>query len=113
MLQTLEATLLPSGVVTFSEPLPVDHPIPVLITLLERVPEPSSTSLPIAEPASPTQEQPATPLKPIADEEPARTELWKRLMALREQAIAEGMQLMTWDEINAEVRRRRGGASDE
>ncbi len=52
-------------------------------------------------------------IEPIAEEEPTRTELWRQLMALREQAITEGMPLMDWDEINAEVRRRRGGVSDE
>ena len=51
-------------------------------------------------------------IEPIAEEEPTRTELWRQLMALREQAITEGMPLMDWDEINAEVRRRRGGVSD-
>ncbi|MDD5035903.1 MAG: hypothetical protein PHE55_14230 [Methylococcaceae bacterium] len=61
----------------------------------------------------PLIEQAAAPIQPIADEQPARTERWQHLMALREQAIAEGMQLMDWDEINAEVRSRRGGASDE
>jgi hypothetical protein len=52
-------------------------------------------------------------IEPIAEEEPTRTELWRQLMALREQAITEGMPLMDWDEINAEVCRRQGGAADE
>lgn len=43
----------------------------------------------------------------------ARTDLGRRLLALRERAIAEGMQLMTWDDIDKEVRIRRGGASDD
>lgn len=61
----------------------------------------------------PQADEPAVPIDPIAGEEPARTELWRQLLVLREQAIAEGMPLMDWDEINAEARRRRGGVSDE
>ena len=99
MLRTFEATLLPSGLVTFSEPLPVDHPTPVLITLLEGVSEPAGASLPKAEPA--------------VEEPPPRTALWKRLMALREAAGNEGMPLLTQDQILEEMRRRRGELSDE
>ena len=50
---------------------------------------------------------------PIAGEDPARTARWQHLLSLREEAIADGMHLMDWDEINAEVRRRQGGAADE
>lgn len=52
-------------------------------------------------------------ITPSIAEEPARAALWQRLLALREQGIAEGMHLMNWDEVNAEVRERRGGVSDE
>lgn len=34
--------------------------------------------------------------------------LGKRLMALRQKAITEGIELLTTDEILAEVKRRRG-----
>ena len=33
-------------------------------------------------------------------------------MGLRAQAIAKGMRLLTWDEINEEVKLRRGERSD-
>lgn len=38
MLNTIKATLLPSGMLTFDEALPLDHPVPVLVTLLEEQP---------------------------------------------------------------------------
>ena len=37
-----------------------------------------------------------------------KTALGKKLVALREAAIAKGMRLMTSDEISAEIARRRG-----
>ena len=37
-----------------------------------------------------------------------RTELGRKLLALRNQAIQAGMKLLTEDEILEEVRRRRG-----
>ncbi len=61
----------------------------------------------------PLAEEPTAPIQPIAGETPAHTEQWRGLMALREQAIAEGMPLLDWEGINAEVRDRRGGVSDE
>ena len=48
-----------------------------------------------------------------AEKEPAQTALWGHLLALPERAITEGMSLWDWDAINAEVKRRRGGVSDE
>ncbi len=50
---------------------------------------------------------------PIAGEDPARAAQWQYLLSLRDDAIADGMHLMDWDEINAEVCRRQGGAADE
>ena len=47
-------------------------------------------------------------LTPVYDDVPPRTELWQRLMELRAQAEAEGMPLLSQEEILAEVRRRRG-----
>ncbi|MFO1432651.1 MAG: hypothetical protein U1F76_21405 [Candidatus Competibacteraceae bacterium] len=37
-----------------------------------------------------------------------RTELGRRLLALRERAIANGMRLLSQEEVLAEVRQRRG-----
>lgn len=42
-----------------------------------------------------------------------RAELGRRLRALREAAIAEGMPLLTWDQVLEEVKRRRGETVDD
>ncbi len=42
-----------------------------------------------------------------------RTEIGRKLLAARRAYIEGGGMLMNWDEINEEVRRRRGGVSDE
>lgn len=106
MLQTLEATLLPSGVVTFSESLAVDHPIPVLITLLEQVPERPTPCLPVTETGSTTPEQPAGPRQKTS-------ELGRKLLAIRQRAIAQGMKLDSVDDILEEVRQGRAEAGDD
>lgn len=38
----------------------------------------------------------------------ARTPLGKKLLALRAKIVASGEPLLSWDEIDAEVRKRRG-----
>jgi hypothetical protein len=106
MLQTLEATLLPSGIVDFSESLTVDHPIPVLITLLEKVPEPSPSTLPVFATDSVASEQPTTPLQKTS-------ELGRKLMAIRQRAVAQGMRLDSVDDILEEVRQGRAEAGDD
>lgn len=50
---------------------------------------------------------------PILDHYKPRTELGRRLLALRGAYLEAGGKLMSWDEINEEVRKRRGGMSDE
>jgi hypothetical protein len=46
---------------------------------------------------------------PIDYNRPApRTELGRHLLALRERAIANGMRLLSQEEVLAEVRQRRG-----
>lgn len=47
MLNTIKATLLPSGMLTFEEALPLDHPIPVLVTLLEERPVAHAQPMPL------------------------------------------------------------------
>jgi hypothetical protein len=49
-------------------------------------------------------------LIPVGDSLPPRTALWARLSALRDQTIQEGElpAPMSWDDILAEVQRRRG-----
>ena len=42
-----------------------------------------------------------------------KTKLGARLLELRAQAIAKGMRLLSWDEINEEVRKRRGNFQQE
>lgn len=42
-----------------------------------------------------------------------QTELGKKLLEIRQQAIAKGMQLKTTDEILAEIREDRGEQADE
>ena len=61
---------------------------------------------------SPSKQRIASTI-PDVQAELAHTQFWQRLLALRDQAIAEGMHLMNWDEINAEVQNRRGGVHDE
>lgn len=53
-------------------------------------------------------------LIPVSDSVPPRTALWARLSALRDQAAREGElpAPMSWDEILAEVQRRRGEQDD-
>ena len=48
MLNTIKATLLPSGMLTFDEALPLDHPVPVLVTLLEERPATHPKPLPLS-----------------------------------------------------------------
>ena len=71
-------------------------------------------------------------IEPIMDEDPAeheptrtltgdavvdryqpRTELGHKLIELRRAYVESGGKLMTWDEINAEVREHRGGVADD
>ena len=42
-----------------------------------------------------------------------RTELGRRLIELRRAYLEGGGKLMSWDEVNDEVRRRRGGVEDD
>ena len=48
----------------------------------------------------------------VVDDYQPRTELGRRLIALRRTHIEQGGTLVSWDEIDAEVRERRGGAID-
>jgi len=124
MLNTLEATLSPSGTLRFVEEVHLTYPIKVLVTLLH-----SSTSTDITD--SQRDQPPAMPPFPVnrlddlpgamdgptplatiallAEGTPPRTALWAQLAALRDQAQQEGVlpESMTWDEILAEAALRR------
>jgi hypothetical protein len=49
----------------------------------------------------------------LVDHYQPKTELGRKLIELRRAYIEGGGNLMTWDEINAEVRERRGGVADD
>jgi len=49
----------------------------------------------------------------VVDHYQPRTELGRKLIELRRAHIESGGKLMSWDEIDAEVRERRGGAADD
>ena len=44
----------------------------------------------------------------MVEARPRRTPLGRRLEAIRQRIIASGQPLLSWDEIHAEVKRRRG-----
>ena len=110
MLSTLRATLSPSGTLSFDDPLRITKPVRVLVTLLDEQPGPVR----LAAGAAPGDDllQGGALDTPIVGEDPARATRWRQLLALREQAIAEGMPLLDWDEINAEVRERAVAAKE-
>ncbi|PZN80386.1 MAG: hypothetical protein DM484_09905 [Candidatus Methylumidiphilus alinenensis] len=49
----------------------------------------------------------------VVDRYQPRTELGHKLIELRRAYVESGGKLMTWDEINAEVREHRGGVADD
>ena len=69
--------------------------------------------LPADFPAGPVRVTVESVLPPESDIFQSQTELGKRLLEIRRRAIAKGMELLSWDEVNEEVRRRRGGLGDE
>jgi hypothetical protein len=50
---------------------------------------------------------------PLVDDYQPRTELGRKLIELRRTYIQNGGKLMTWEELDEEMRRRRGGVADE
>lgn len=49
----------------------------------------------------------------VLDDYQPCTELGHRLVALRRNYLQSGGKLLTWPELDAEMRRRRGGVADE
>lgn len=50
-----------------------------------------------------------TPHDDVTDVYVPRTELGRRLMAIRQEIVASGTPLLDWDDIEREVAERRGG----
>ncbi len=50
---------------------------------------------------------------PVSANYKPRTALGRRLLDLRRAFIADGGRLLSWEEIDAEVRERRGGLADD
>lgn len=99
MLSTLRATLSPSGTLAFDDPLRITEPVRVLVTLLDEDPGPARLAVGVAHGDSLAEG--AGFETPSVGEDPARAKRWGQLLALREQAIADGMPLLDWDAINA------------
>lgn len=64
---------------------------------------------------APTENEPSRALTgdAVVDGYQPRTELGRKLIELRRAYVEGGGKLMSWDEINAEVRERRGGVADD
>jgi hypothetical protein len=52
------------------------------------------------------------PIDRLVDEYRPRTKIGRLALAARKACIESGGKLLTFDEVNAEVRSRRGGRSD-
>lgn len=86
---------------TFTFEYTVDNSRHLVLNLPESVPPGRHRIAVLIDP--PAHQPAATPDPSLAAETPERAELWSRLLGLREQAIMEGMPLLGWEEINAEV----------
>lgn len=107
-----------NGVVRLLEPLPGGvQQARVVVTFLP------DTLAPLPRNAAPqkstSQEQKVSiPPRPmigdaVVDHYQPRTELGRQLIELRRTYIEEGGKLLSWEEIDAEVHERRGGAADD
>lgn len=109
MLTSVEG-IYENGAVRLLEPLPGVSRARVVITLLpdqQKMSDESGISNQAkAEDMALEHDQEEEDFKP-------QTELGKRLLEIRQRAIAKGMRLLSWDEVNEEVRQRRGGAMDD
>ena len=91
----------------------LEYDVPVNRTLVLNLPTsvlPGKPQIEVVvdpEKRSPTMES-VEKLVPVYDDVPPRTELWRRLMELRTQAEADGMTLLSQEEILAEMRRQHG-----
>jgi len=99
-----------NGVVHLLEPLPNVGRSRVVVTVLPA----TLSALPVPEPQLLTQTgvQPLTGDDVVDHFEP-KTDLGRKLIALRRAYVQGGGKLQSLDEINAEVRERRGGVADD
>lgn len=115
MLTSIEG-VYENGVVRLLEPLPGVAWARVVITVL---PE-TLTPLPVQEMPSVwhSSEGVATGSEPltgdaVVDSYQPRTELGRKLIERRRAYVKAGGKLLSWEEIDAEVRERRGGLADD
>lgn len=105
-----------NGVVHLLEPLPGMVRARVVVTVLPDAEASRSTpSLPV-QPDSPENREAKTESPTgdaVSDSYQARTDLGRKLLALRRAHVQAGGRLLSWDEIDAEVSERRGGAADD
>ncbi|MBK1704384.1 hypothetical protein [Halochromatium glycolicum] len=103
MLTSIEG-IYEDGQVRLLEPLPGVERARVVITLLPESMVPvDGTQTPAAT---------VTP-DPVVEHFEPRTELGRRLWTLRRKHVEQGGKLLTPEEIDAEVRERRGGIVDD
>jgi hypothetical protein len=108
----IEAVVGADTLQTFPQLRPfLGHRIRVIALDLEPV-------LPPPSPPDPPQPSKATSAAPltgdaVVDHYQPRTELGRRLIELRRAYVEGGGKLLSWEEIDAESRERRGGVADD
>lgn len=115
MLTSVEG-IYDKGVVHLLEQLPGVVRARVVVTVLPDVPSswPQHASPPLL---SSSEDQKVDAEQPtgdaVVDSYQPRTELGRKLIELRRAHIRAGGQLLNWEEIDAEVRERRGGVAND
>lgn len=115
MLTSVEG-IYENGVVHLLEELPGVERARVVVTVLPDTPSswpqhPSQSPRPSQENRDAAAEMPIGDA--VVDTYQPRTELGRKLIELRRAYIQAGGKLLSWDEINAEVRERRGGVAND
>lgn len=105
-----------NGAVRLLQPLPGIEKARVRITVLSdavvSIPASETDNLPSSA-AHHTAEHECTTGDAVVDHYRPRTELGRRLIERRRAYVQAGGKLSSWEEIDAEVRDRRGGAVDD
>jgi hypothetical protein len=111
MLTSVEG-IYENGVVRLLEQLPGVARARVVVTVLPDAPssrpQPSSQLVPVS-PENRKVDAEAPTGDTVVDTYQPRTELGRKLIELRRAHVQAGGKLVNWDEIDAEVRERRGG----